>query len=95
MRFVESQDLDALHHQVAWLHGDWAPLAPDTTFADNVEEQHPAAAGRITAPRKHSTGGGVVFEAWYAAPPELAPFRVTLRATEGSLDLKEVPLADL
>jgi hypothetical protein len=95
LKFIQDQDADALHHQIAWLNGMWSALAPDTTFADNIEEQHPEVKGKLTAPRKQSTGGGVVFEAWYAAPPSFEPFRVTLRATEGSIDLKTATPEDL
>ncbi len=92
--FLEDQPEDALHRQVAWLNGMWVPVEPGRD-ARSIVEAHPAAADLLADPKRWTDGDAVLFQAWYAEPPDLEPFRMTIRATEAKAEFLAADLRDL
>ncbi len=92
--YVADRDAEALHREVAWLNGMWVPVEPGRA-ARSMVEAHPAAADLLAAPKKWKEGGAVLFQAWYAEPPALEPFRMTVRATPVKTEFLRASLRDL
>jgi hypothetical protein len=93
--FLASSPPDALHDQVAWLHGMWGALKPGTQTAESVLAKYPAAAAHLAAPRLEEIDGGRRFTAWYFEPPAMTPFVFTITATADGTVFQRTKLSDL
>ena len=72
---------DEAHAQIGFLNGSWATLVPDTPSATMVLRRFPDAEPLLTPPTIDGDDSERTFTGWYFQPPEMLPFRVTLRAT--------------
>ncbi len=92
---LASGDPAAVHGHVAWLHGAWAALAPDTALAESVLGKHPDARPHLAPPLREEIAGGVRFTAWYFEPPARVPFRHVITATAGETTFRREKLSEI
>lgn len=93
--FLASSPPESLHEQVAWLHGMWGALVPDSPSATSVVAKFPAVEPHLAPPLREEIDGGLRFTAWYFEPPAMTPFRFTITATASGTEFQRTKLSDL